>query len=41
MVARGFSQEYGINYLETYAPVSRFASIRMILLLAAKYKLYL
>jgi hypothetical protein len=41
MVARGFSQEYGIDYLETYAPVSRFASIRMILALAAKYKLHL
>jgi len=41
MVARGFSQEYGIDYLETYAPVSRFASIRIILSLAAKYKLHL
>ncbi len=41
MVARGFSQEYGIDYLETYAPVSRLASIRMILSLAAKYKLHL
>jgi hypothetical protein len=41
MVARGFSQEYSIDYLETYAPVSRFASICIILALAAKYKLYL
>jgi hypothetical protein len=41
MVARGFSQEYGIDYFETYAPVSRFASIRMILALAAKFKLHL
>ena len=41
MVARGFSQEYGFDYLETYAPVSRFASIRIILVLAARYKLYL
>jgi hypothetical protein len=41
MVARGFSQEYGIDYLETYAPVSRFASIRIILALAVKYKLHL
>ncbi|KAL1204544.1 Retrovirus-related Pol polyprotein from transposon RE2 [Cardamine amara subsp. amara] len=42
LVARGFSQEYGVDYLETFAPVSRHDTIRAILALAAqmKWKLY-
>ncbi|MGD0511293.1 MAG: reverse transcriptase domain-containing protein, partial [Candidatus Micrarchaeaceae archaeon] len=39
MVARGFTQTFGVDYFETYAPVARFASIRMILALAAKFGL--
>lgn len=31
LVARGFTQEYGVNYHETFSPVVRFASIRVIL----------
>ncbi|CAA7062305.1 unnamed protein product [Microthlaspi erraticum] len=42
LVARGFSQEYGVDYLETFAPVSRHDTIRVILALAAqkKWRLY-
>ena len=37
LVAQGFTQVYGIDYAETYAPVARYASIRLILALAAHY----
>lgn len=35
LVARGFSQIYGIDYLETYAPVANMVSIRMLFAYAA------
>ncbi len=35
LVARGFTQTYGVDYNETFAPVTKFASIRCILALAA------
>ncbi|KAJ0802818.1 putative RNA-directed DNA polymerase [Helianthus annuus] len=38
IVAKGYAQEYGINYEETFAPVARFETIRMILSLAAQQK---
>lgn len=41
LVARGFAQEYGINFYETFSPVVRFTSIRAILALAAKEKLHM
>lgn len=41
LVARGFSQEYGYDYLETFSPVVRFTSIRMILAIAASRKMKL
>jgi hypothetical protein len=37
-VARGFSQKEGIDYEETFSPVSRYTSIRTIISLAAKMK---
>lgn len=36
LVARGFSQTYGVDYNETFAPVSRHDTIRMILAVAAQ-----
>ena len=35
LVARGFTQIYGVDYYETYAPVARLASFRVILAVAA------
>ncbi len=34
-MARGFTQTYGVDYNETFAPVAKFASICCILALAA------
>ena len=39
LVARGFSQKYGIDYEETFAPTLRFESLRMLLAMAAKHDL--
>ena len=37
-VARGFSQKEGIDYEETFAPVSRYTSIRSVLALVVVMK---
>ena len=37
-VARGFSQKEGIDYEETFAPVSRYTSIKSVLALVAMMK---
>jgi len=41
LVAKGFSQIHGLDYDETFAPVAKFDSIRMILAIAAMEKLYI
>lgn len=38
MVVRGFTQEYGVNYFETFSLVDKFTSIRAILAVAAAEK---
>ena len=37
-VARGFSQKEGIDYEETFAPITRYTSIRAIMALASTMK---
>lgn len=41
LVVRGFTQEYGINYYETFSPVVKFSSLRAILAIAASKNLLL
>lgn len=41
LVARGFSQKYGDDYDETYAPVVRYDTIRALLAISAMKKKYI
>ena len=38
MIAKGFTQRYGIDYEETFAPIARQETIRMLISLAAQKK---
>ena len=35
LLSRGFTQEYGIDYEETFAPVARLTSVRSLFAIAA------
>ena len=39
VVAKGYTQHYGVDFLETFAPVARFDSFRLLMALAAKFSL--
>jgi hypothetical protein len=39
LVAKGFRQREGIDYFDTYAPIARITSIRVLIALASIYKL--
>ncbi len=36
-MVKGYSQQAGVNYGETFAPITRHDTMRIILALAAKY----
>lgn len=41
LVAKGYAQRFGINYNETFSPVARYSSIRLVIALAVEYKMYM
>lgn len=40
LVVKGCSQTYGVNYLETFSPVVRYDTVRMIFAIAAECGLH-
>ena len=41
LVAKGFSQKQNVDYFDTFAPVTRISSIRMLIALASIYRLFI
>ncbi|CAD7002894.1 unnamed protein product [Ceratitis capitata] len=41
LVAKGCAQRFGVNYTETFSPVCRYETIRLVLALSVQLKLYL
>ena len=39
LVVKGFRQKEGLDYLDTYSPVTRITSIRMLISIASQYNL--
>ena len=39
LVAKGFTQKQGIDYFNTYSPVARIATIRVLVALASIHKM--
>lgn len=40
LVARGFSQQYGVNYFDTYAPVVKNSCVRLLLSVAVECEMF-
>lgn len=41
LVAKGFTQKENVDYFDTFSPVSRISSIRILIVLASVYKLFI